>query len=180
MIFYIDLKLLVIWSGTQSTESSTFRLQKTPEYQTKLLEFQICVKNYLKKILIWFFVPVKAEIQHFSNLTPGGPRGDLGSRYFDLKLLVMWCGTRSTLYRVEHFQTPQDPGIPDQTSRISHMCKKLSKKDFNMIFCSSESWDSALFKSDTRGTAGGLDEPLFWIESLKILEMLIFFRSKAR
>ncbi len=34
-----------------------------------------------------YFFPVKAEIPYFSNMQLGGPRGDLGMRYFRLKYL---------------------------------------------------------------------------------------------
>ena len=42
------------------------------------------LKNYLKKIFLRFFFPVNPEIPYFSDLTMGGPRGDLGRLYFDI------------------------------------------------------------------------------------------------
>ena len=50
--------------------------------------FHFYLETDLGKIFFMIFFPVKAEIQYFSNLTLGGPRGDLGKRYFTLKLLI--------------------------------------------------------------------------------------------
>ena len=57
---------------------------------------------------------------------------------------------------------------------FSLLLRNWSKKDFFMIFFSSESWDSILFRSDIGGTAGGLGEALFYISRALKWNFLIF------
>ena len=53
--------------------------------------------------------------------------------------------------------------------------KTWSKKDKELIFFFSESWDYTLSKSDIRGTQGGLGKILFWFEIIQE-KIKIFFK----
>ena len=84
-----------------------------PDFQCVLKGlFHFYLKIDLKKIFLWFFFPVKAEIPYFSDLTLGGPRGDLGKRYFTLKLLIFWKFSLWHLSQISKYSLPKSPRGP--------------------------------------------------------------------
>ena len=118
------------------------RIVSTDDYQTKLKKLQVNLKTELKKIFLWFFFPVKAEIPYFSDLKFGGPRGDLGKRYFTLKLLIfrnflLWHLSQILKYSL-HKSPRGPPNFRSEKYGISAFTgKKIIKRSFLVQFLSS-------------------------------------------
>ena len=104
--------------------------------------FHFYLKIDLKKIFLWFFFPVKAEIPYFSDLTLWGPRGDLGKRYFTLKLLIFWKFSLWHLSQISKYSLPKSPrGHPNVRPELYGFSvftgKKIIEKSFLDNFLSS-------------------------------------------
>ena len=70
------------------------------------------LKIDVKKDFFMIFFPVIAEMPYFSDLTLGGPRGDLGKRYFTLKLLIFWKFSLWYLSQISKYSLPKSPRGP--------------------------------------------------------------------
>ena len=64
--------------------SFDFELEIVSQIPNQINETSSELKKLSKKDFFTIFFPVNAEIPYFSDLTMGGPRGDLGRLYFDI------------------------------------------------------------------------------------------------
>ena len=109
IIFYSDMKFRCLVWYLRDYFKLKIKCSHQREYQTKLTKLQVNLKIDLKKIFLWFFFPVKAEIPYFSDLTLGGTAGGLGEAVFYFETFDFPKFFTLTSFTNTKIQSPQVP-----------------------------------------------------------------------